>query len=144
MARAPDEVEAGDGRAEMILRDCLQGFDAIRLRVTGDCMAPALRPGDLVTVRSTRSCPPRLGDVVLFRAAGGLRLHRLVPGLPRDGSLLRPKADRAPHWDAPIDRAALIGTVVSLQRDDHALHPRSVVAALRSALHGLATRLRLP
>jgi signal peptidase I len=143
MARPPDEVEADDARAETILRDCLRTFDAVRLRVTGDCMTPAIRPGDLVTVTWAGARPPRLGDVVLFRAAGGLRLHRLVPGLPRHGSWLRLKADRAPHWDAPIDRADLIGTAVGIQRADQVLRPRSLVSALHSALRGLATRLHL-
>jgi hypothetical protein len=139
-----DEVEADDDRAQTILRGCLRSFAAVRLRVTGDCMSPELRPGDLVTLTSAEACRPRLGDVVLFRGAGGLRLHRLVPGPPRRRSLLRLKADRAAHWDAPVDRADFIGTAVGVERDARTWRPRSLPAALRSALHGLLARLQRP
>jgi hypothetical protein len=143
MREAACEIEATDEQAATILRECLRAFDAIQLRLTGDCMAPALLPGDLVTVAAASTRRPRIGDVLLFRGAHGLRLHRLVPGLPRRGALLRAKADRAPHWDPPIDPTDVIGTVIAVERGGLRFGARSVQTALRSALGGVLARLRL-
>ena len=108
------EVEATDAQAQLLLQDCFANFQAARLRVTGDCMVPALRPGDVVEIASARDRPPQLGDIVLFQHPHGLRLHRLVWGPPRHGTWRRFKADRAAYWDPPVPASAVIGTVVAI------------------------------
>jgi hypothetical protein len=109
------EVEATDAQTQLLLQDCFANLRALQLRVTGDCMVPALRPGDLVGIVSAQDRPPRLGDIVLFRHPHGLRLHRLVYGLPRHGTWRRFKADRAAHWDPPVPASSVVGTVVAIE-----------------------------
>ncbi len=141
MPDALGEVEATDEQAALILRECLRAFDVVQVRLTGECMAPALLPGDVVTVAAVAARHLRLGDVVLFRGAHGLRLHRLVPGLPRGRSRLRTKADRAPWWDPPLEHRDVIGVVVAVERGGSRLRARSLSTALRSVLSGLFSRL---
>ena len=124
---------------DAVLDDCLAGFDRLRLTVTGDCMRPALEPGDTVVLEPSRSAPPRFGDVVLLRHPAGLRLHRLIWRPP----LLawRTKGDRSAFCDPALGPQDLVATVV-------ASHPsrarvRSGWSALRSLAAALAVRLHL-
>jgi hypothetical protein len=131
---------ASPALADDVLRRCLADFPHVRLTVTGECMAPALRPGDTALVAGRR---PRLGEVALVRLPAGLRLHRLVWGRPGAASLRRTKADRSPFWDPPGASADLLGTVVGLERDGEAIPaPPRLAAALGSVAGGLAFRVR--
>ena len=77
-------------------------------------MAPLLPAGTTVTVVPSDRKPPRVGDIVLVRHSGGLRLHRLIwgPPLVRRGSW-RTKGDRAWLWDGRAPEDAILGTVVA-------------------------------
>ncbi len=74
-------------------------------------MAPAIRPGDLLVVRSVPARSVAVGDVVSFHDAGrGGRLitHR-VTAVHRDGLLVkfRTRGDANPgdeRWSSPADR----------------------------------------
>ena len=135
-------LEAGNVLSEAVIRECLTTFPLLRMRVTGECMRPALRPGQSVRIAATAERPPRLGDVVLLLSSEGLRLHRLVwgPPLARVGSGWRTMGDRSRHWDAPLSRNRVLGTVVGVDGRRCA----SVTRALISLLCGLARRLRGP
>ena len=104
----PEDAHAFE---DTVLRDCLAGFDRLRLTVTGDCMRPALHAGDTVVLAPVRSAPPRFGDVVLLRHPAGLRLHRLIWRPP--GLRWRTKGDRAPFCDPALAHADLLATVVA-------------------------------
>jgi hypothetical protein len=135
-----DEVTPEDDAARAIVSECVEGHAAAHLAVTGDCMHPALRPGELVTLAPPAARPPRLGDVVLFRSPEGLRLHRLV-WAPRPGNgRWRTKADAAaaldPWW---LQRADVLGTVVAREDGDD---PRSLRRAASSLLGGLLARFQ--
>ena len=120
-------------RTEAVLRDCLEAFPYVQLRVTGECMEPALHPGAVAFVARRR---PRFGDVVLCRHPEGLRLHRLVWG-PPVGSW-RTQADRARLWDPPLVPDAVLGTVVHVEGAGPA---RRRWTALRALVRGLSTRV---
>jgi hypothetical protein len=135
---AVPEVEATDDQTRLLLQDYLVTFRRLCLRVTGNCMMPALRPGDLVEVLPPQDGSPRLGDIVLFRHPDGLRLHRLVLGPPRQGSFRRLKADRAGHWDPPVAPASFLGTVTAVQAADGTWSaPGRLAATLASVLRAV-------
>jgi hypothetical protein len=94
-------VDADRAWSEQALRALLDEWDDVRLRVTGDCMAPRLCDGDVVALRSTRRGCPRWGDVVLVRTPAGLRLHRVI-WRGRGGASWRTKGDHAPFSDGVI------------------------------------------
>jgi hypothetical protein len=133
---APDEIVtscASPERADDLLRACLEAFTDARLTVTGACMTPALRPGDVALIAAAQERRPKLGEIVLVRLPDGLRLHRLVPGPRRGGSFARTKADRSPCWDPPCAAGDLLGAVVGLERDGQRLPaPPRLVPVLRS------------
>jgi hypothetical protein len=122
-----------------VLDDCLAGFERVRLTVTGDCMRPALEPGDTVVLEPARHAPPRFGDVVLLRHPAGLRLHRLVWRPPF--LAWRTKGDRAVFFDPAVRPQDLVATVVS--SDPRRARPRSGWSALRSLAAAVAVRFHL-
>lgn len=60
-----------------LIREFISEYAAVRLTVTGSCMIPHFRHGDIVEVRSVRLGAPQPGDVVLIDVNGALKLHRL-------------------------------------------------------------------
>jgi hypothetical protein len=132
----PEDVHAFE---ETVLRDCLAGFDRLRLTVTGDCMRPALHPGDTVVLAPARTARPRFGDVVLLRHPAGLRLHRLIWSPP--GLRWRTKGDRAVFCDPSLARGDLLATVIAA--DPQRGSVRSTGRALRSLVSAVGSRLHL-
>ncbi len=104
----------GAGTSEAVLRECLNTFPHIRMRVTGTCMVPDLHPGDTVSIASPDRRRPKWGKIVLVRHRDGLRLHRLVWRWPfaSDRFPWLTKADRSVHCDPRVSSANLLGTVV--------------------------------
>jgi hypothetical protein len=107
---------ASAGLSEAVLRDSLQTFAHVRLRVSGDCMTPVLMPGDVVLIAGVAARPPRLRDVVLVWAPAGPLLHRLVWGPPLARGAWRTKADRAAVWDARVAPRDVLGTIIAVER----------------------------
>jgi hypothetical protein len=131
--------EASPALRRQVLLECLREFAQVRLTVSGACMAPALRDGDVVTLVAASRRTPRLGDVVLAAVGDGLQLHRLVWSA---GGRWRTKADRAPTWDAAVSEPDLIATAIEVQRGHLTRTPRSAARMLRSLLAVAAAHLR--
>lgn len=102
--------------AEAIVRDALAHFACARLAVVGDCMSPALRAGDVVSIVGVAARRPRLHDIVLVWADSGPRLHRLVWGPPLARGDWRTKADGGALWDSRVSPADVVGSVVAVER----------------------------
>jgi len=78
-----------------------------RLELRGASMLPTLRAGMVAEVERL-DAPPRIGDVLVFRGAGGLVAHRLVA---RRGSSLITCGDALPERPETIAATSLIGRV---------------------------------
>ncbi len=122
-----------------VLLECLREFAQVRLTVSGACMEPALKDGDVVTLVAASRRPPRLGDVVLFAAGDGVQLHRLVWAAR---GRCRTKADRAPTWDAAVNEPDLIATAVEVETQETTREPRSLTRLMRSLAAVGAAHLR--
>jgi hypothetical protein len=123
--------------ADRVLRDCLDAFPEVVFAVTGHCMSPDLVEGERVRVASTARREPRLGDVVLTRSGGGLRLHRLVwaPPFARRAAGWRTQADRASVFDPSLAAGDVLGTVVAVEGKDYERRPvRALLSLARAAL----------
>jgi signal peptidase I len=83
----------------------------------GTSMSPYIKAGDMVLFQHTLK-PTRLGDVVVFRRAGGLIAHRVVL-IKKHGNkgVYRTKGDNSFSFDAPITQSAILGSVVSIQKN---------------------------
>ena len=118
--------------SRQVLVECLRDFGQVRLTVSGDCMAPAVREGDVVTLVAASRRRPRVGDVVLASVGNGFRLHRLL-WAPRRGRW-RIKADRAPTWDAAVHGRDILATAVDVRTAARARPTRSAGWWMRSLL----------
>ena len=138
-------TSTGVSAPDAILRGCLRAFPFVELTVTGECMRPALRPGERVRLVSPDERPPRVGDVVLARHPEGLRLHRLVWGPPfaLPGTFWRTQADRGALWDPALSPADVLGTVVEADRLPRASALGRWLTSLRSLWRGTRTWVRL-
>lgn len=88
------------------------------LRVSGRSMQPTLGEGSWVRF-SDRA--PRIGDVVVFRRAGGdLVVHRFLGSRPAwmnagGAALIVTKPDAASDFDVEVDWSAVLGTVAAVR-----------------------------
>lgn len=135
----PVSSEASPALRRQVLLECLREFAHVRLTVSGACMEPALKDGDVVTLVAASRQPPRLGDVVLAAVGDDVHLHRLVWAA---GGQWRTKADRAPTWDAAVRKPDLIATAVEVQSGELTRKTRSATRLLRSLLAVAAAHLR--
>jgi len=131
--------EASPALRRQVLLDCLREFAEVRLTVSGACMEPALREGDVVTLVAAGRRRPRLGDVVLAAVGDGVQLHRLVWAAR---GRWRTKADRSPTWDAAVGEPDLIATAIEVQSGESTRTPRSARRLLRSLLGVAGAHLR--
>jgi len=123
---------------------CVSGM--VSLRVGGCCMLPALRPGDVITVRPTRArdiTPGRLA-VYAFRDED-VSIRRVVRWDPHSGSMaagvsvsmftvhravrldenaLITRPDTALEDDPPVPFSRVFGEVVAVQRGHSHLIPK--------------------
>jgi hypothetical protein len=113
-----------------LMRDVLGRGKPFRFEARGSSMYPAIRDGDLVTVAPLPGPGPRTGDVVAFvhPGTGGVRIHRVVAAA--DGRWVL-KGDNALGFDGALDREAILGLVVRLERDGRR---RRLGPPLRSAV----------
>jgi hypothetical protein len=87
--------------------------------VEGRSMCPTLVAGELVAVEFS---PPAIarGDVLLFRQANALVVHRLLgPARPAPSGALRwrTRGDGQPNLDPPVDPERIVGRAVAVLRD---------------------------
>jgi signal peptidase I len=100
---------------EELCRDVAGKADVIRLQVKGGSMFPFIRSGEWVDVvlckdgeRSVRK-----GDIILFRKAESLYLHRVIKA---KGDLFIAKGDQSFGHDGAIPTEDIIAKVVAVER----------------------------
>lgn len=101
-----------------LLAESLRRFGTARLRVAGTSMLPAIRPRDVLVIETRPLEQIRVSDIVLFRLAGRLFVHRVV-GRSADESgapTLVTRGDTHRHDDLPIAASQLLGQVVTVWR----------------------------
>lgn len=117
-------------------------FGALRLRVSGSSMLPALRPGDVLQVRHCRMDAPGPGDIVLYIRQRRLFAHRVIS---RSGTSLLTQGDGIAEPDPPVTADELLGNVIEVTRRGKTIRqepspsrPARIAAALfrRSASAG--------
>ncbi len=101
----------------LLAADILRSGASLRCQVRGSSMRPFVRDGDILTV-APAGCSPSVGDIVLYRAAGGnALLHRVIARREQDGTI------RLTMWGdsaaGPVDDIAadgILGVAVALER----------------------------
>jgi hypothetical protein len=90
-----------------------------RVQVVGESMRPTLAPGDVLAVDFSPG-PPSRGDLLLFRQAGYLVVHRLLgPARFPDGRPShRTRGDGVIALDPHVDPADVVGRVIAFRGPD--------------------------
>jgi len=92
-------------------------FGSVCLRVSGTSMAPAIRPGDLVSAKPASVMDVSPGDIVVFAREGRLIVHRVTVKTTSGAEpFLVTRGDRTRRNDAPVSSAELIGRVTLIER----------------------------
>lgn len=126
-----------DGRSASgceLVAEVASRFGEVRFKATGFSMLPAIRPGDLLTVRRCGLAELQEGQIALYQREGKLVAHRLIH-LEEDRLITR--GDSVRRKDTPIGESDLVGRVVSISR-----HGRSVSPALSLGGHAGSFILR--
>ena len=117
------------------------GESLFRVRESDHSMQPTLEPGTRLLVRF-RTAPLRRGDLVLFRQADYLVIHRLLGQArsPDGRPCLRTRGDWTPGVDPPLAPADVVGRAVTVETR-HGWRSlegaRARTYALGAALHDL-------
>jgi signal peptidase I len=148
-------MNAREDASNALVEEVVRSIGEVRLRVFGTSMAPAMLPGDLVSIRRASLDEISLGEVVLFRQNGRLFVHRVVgrnevsaAGNPEE-PLLITRGDRLRHDDPPVSSRELLGRVVSIERNNRKIelapHGSNGLFArlLRASEHATYLYLRL-
>ncbi len=86
----------------------------LRLRVSGESMVPALRPGDRVVIHPILVQDLQVGDLLSFRQGPAVVTHRVVRSSGRD---FLTKGDNLRQPDAPVSPQEVLGRVVQVEQD---------------------------
>jgi signal peptidase I len=106
-----------------LVAEVADSFGRVRLRVSGTSMAPAIRPGDLLTVEGVRLKDISAGQVVVFSREGRLIAHRVVAKSEKAGeSYLLTRGDRRWRNDARVSSAEVVGRVTDIERGGSPVH----------------------
>lgn len=92
--------------------------DGVTFRVTGTCMYPTIRPGDVLRVQSRIAGDISVGDIAVCRQASYMFSHRVVAkGVENGRNYIVTLPDRTPDSrDDPTFDENLLGVVVSIER----------------------------
>lgn len=125
-------------------RSVLERVGQLRCPVVGDCMRPALEPGDIVVVEPLRGAVPKAGEVLLFAGAEGrLVVHRVIAARRRRGVLwLATRGDASHAWDPVVAMDDIVGRVTRAERSGQPLEVRRVMPGHRVRLRGWRYILR--
>lgn len=110
--------ENREGLQRLLLEEAAARGRAVWWRPRGHCMQPAIGDGDRVLVAPVAPAAARVGDVLQYATADGLRIHRLLgrrrspTGAP--GFLLA--GDNSDDPPDLVDSASVLGRVVAVER----------------------------
>jgi signal peptidase I len=101
---------------DRLVTDLLRSGQAVRFKVSGMSMYPAVRDGEILVAKPVDPATLRRGDVGVFLSNDALRVHRIVhvPGSGRDAFLFR--GDASLTCDAPVAADQILGQVISIRR----------------------------
>lgn len=118
----------------------LENTGALRLRVSGSSMLPAVRPGDVLSIRRCAATEARAGDLVLFRRGDRLFVHRVLRAA---AGAVETRGDAMDVPDPPVAAPDLLGKVVAIERRGRAFAPRAGTRMLERAAARLFRRSAL-
>jgi signal peptidase I len=126
-----------------VVSDLLRRGHSVRFRASGGSMHPTIREGEAITVARARPAEIRRGEVILYRLGRGVIAHRVARIAQRpDGTLVFiPRGDASQSGDQPVEELAILGRVVTVERNGRALDPAALRARVLAFAWAAAARL---
>ena len=116
--------------------DLLSRGYGVRFKASGESMHPAIRDGEVITVKPVSPGEVKWGDILLYHSERGLIAHR-VKSVKRQGGkpmVLLLCGDGAATCDDPVSAECILGKAVSVER-----HGRTVpLTGLRAKMARVA------
>ena len=115
-----------------VIEDALRSGATVRFRAEGASMYPTIRDGDIVIVSAVSARNIVRGDVLLCRHDKRVLAHRVVAVTTCDGALFfELRGDAKGSSDAPVGASAVVGRVISVERNGRLIGLRGPAARLR-------------
>jgi signal peptidase I len=126
-----------------VVTDLLRRGHSVRFRARGGSMRPTIREGEAITVAPAPSHGIRRGDVILYRSARGVIAHRVVrvARRPNGTRAFVPRGDASQSRDEAVEETAILGRVVTVERNGRTLNPAST--RVRALATGRAVAVRI-
>ncbi len=104
--------------ATELFDEILKTGKSLRVKVTGQSMAPSIDTGDIVIIKALPPAGLKTGDLIFYRhESGHLVLHRLIRKIRRNEKLLFSTCgDRLPSPDTLVPAENILGRVVSVKK----------------------------
>jgi len=116
-------VEIGSGRLKTGLVDLFEEIlsrgSVLRVRVTGNSMAPFLKGGEFVTIRRVPAASIRAGDLILFSLhEDSAILHRVIKRKESGSRSLSfiTKGDGRSTPEGPVNQQSILGKVCRVEK----------------------------
>jgi signal peptidase I len=117
--------------------ESLASSGALRLRVNGWSMIPTVWPGDVLIISKYEQREVQAGDIVLYRRAERLFVHRLIGGNGQDRQYVVTRGDSMPESDPPLPRQDLLGKIDCIVRNGRRIAPAKSVPLPHRAIAAL-------
>jgi hypothetical protein len=128
---------------QSVIADGLASGASVRFRAEGDSMYPTIRHGETIAVVAIGADQVVVGDILLCRHAVRLLAHRLVAATSSAGSMsFELRGDAKASCDAPVGADAVVGKVISVERNGRSVRLCGPAARIRRAARGAASRTR--
>jgi Peptidase S24-like len=126
-----------------VIADGLATGATVRFRAEGDSMYPTIRDGETIAVVAVSASEIVCGDILLCRHGVRLLAHRVVAATASAGNLMfELQGDAKSSCDAPIGAHAVIGKVISVQRNGRSIRLCGAASRMRRAARSAASRTR--
>ncbi len=107
----------------------LANVGQLRLKVTSNSMSPLVKSGDYLLVRPVSIDSIKSGDILVTQRVDGFLTHRYIG---KDARGWITKGDRNCQADSPIQEDAIVGLVVSTERNGRLRNLRTRFQILRA------------
>ncbi|MCD4783917.1 MAG: S24 family peptidase [Candidatus Eremiobacteraeota bacterium] len=104
---------------------------SLKVTIRDNAMIPAIRKGDVVTVKSASIDKMNVGDLVYFRKGGTLIVRRVIRSVIRTGeTYLTTKADSSSAPEKSVKASQVFGKITRLERNGKNVRVSSYVGII--------------
>jgi len=108
-----------------LVKEALDLYGAVRLRVIGQSMLPSIVPGDTLLIQRKGLQQIAAGDLLLYGRENRFFVHRVVSAINSRECGITTQGDALPEVDPPVLYNEVLGTVSCIFRNGNSFRPSS-------------------